>query len=72
MKRHIARDGFQQKPPNKVGMNDTTVPLRTPIPISFQPGLMLMTWNNYVQIVTCTFCGSFLKALFYDYNLNHK
>ena len=46
MKRHIARDGIPKKQPNKVGTNDTTVPLRTPIPISFQPGLMLVTWNN--------------------------
>ena len=28
------RDGVPKKQPNKVGMNDTTVPLRTPIPIS--------------------------------------
>ena len=40
------RDGIPQKQPNKVGTNDTTVPLRTPIPISFdifQSGLMLVT-----------------------------
>ena len=29
------RDGIPKKQPNKVGTNDTTVPLRTPIPISF-------------------------------------
>ena len=28
------RDGIPKKQPNKVGMIDTTVPLRTPIPIS--------------------------------------
>ena len=46
MKRH--RDGIPKKQPNKVGANDTTVPLRIPIPISmfFQPGLMLVTWND--------------------------
>ena len=43
------REGIPKKQPNKVGTNDTTVPLRTPIPISltfFQPGLMLVTWND--------------------------
>ena len=42
-------DGIPKKQPNKVGTNDTTVPLRTPIPISFdifQTGLMLATWND--------------------------
>ena len=29
------RDGIPKKQPNKVGTHDTTVPLRTPIPISF-------------------------------------
>ena len=29
------RDGIPKKQPNKVGMSDTTVPLQTCIPISF-------------------------------------
>ena len=29
------RDGILKKQPNKAGKHDTTVPLRTPIPISF-------------------------------------
>ena len=43
------RDGIPKKQTNKVGKNDTTVPLRTPIPISFdnfQQGVLLVTWND--------------------------
>ena len=42
------RDGVPKKQPN-IETNDTSVPLWTPIPISFdifQPGLMLVAWND--------------------------
>ena len=47
------RDGIPKKQPNKVGTNDTTVPLRTPIPISFvifptRSYASYMEWHVYI------------------------
>ena len=46
--------GWNPQKATKQGTNDTTVPLRTPISIylltCFQPGLMLVTWNDSMLI----------------------
>ena len=45
------RDGIPKKQPNKVGTNDTTVPLRTPIPISYNSQIILVdTYSKYYNV----------------------